>query len=376
MTKNIERKSFPIHVLSTDDTTGIVEAYVSVMGNIDHGNDRIWKGAFTKTLLERFGQLTVLDNHNSNSGEDVIGKAIEAREVDRSQLPEAMLLKNPEITGALYTKTQYLLDTHKGSEIFKRIKAGALNQYSIGFTVPKGKIDFTTEIVNGVKTQIRNIREIILYEWSSVIWGMNPLTSTLGIKKMFEQKAVSLSKYIDKLRSSFEQLYLVEIEEGEYKYTTSQYWVGEIFDDFIYACPSYSFKEQTEFPYYKVYYRYDQSTEEFFFEPQENWIGGSYQFVEGVKSFEPAEIVETLELDEKAGKVLSSANQTLVENAIAALQALYEAANKPIDNEEYTSNDVVNENDNKADPIESVTLDFELQRKRYLEQLHILKSKG
>jgi HK97 family phage prohead protease len=368
MKNTIEHKSFPIHVLSTDDTTGIVEAYVSVMGNIDSGNDRIWKGAFKKTLLERFGQLTVLDNHNSNSGEDVIGKAIEAREVDRNQLPEEMLAKNPEITGALYTKTQYLLDTHKGSEIFKRIKAGALNQYSIGFTVPKGKIDFTTELINGVKTQIRNIREIILYEWSSTIWGMNSLTTTIGVKKMFEQKAVSLSKYIDKLRSTFEQLYLVEVEEGEYKYTTSNFWVGEIFDDYIYVCPSYSFKEQTEYPYYKVYYRYDQPTDEFIFEPQTNWIGGSYQFVEGVKAFEPTEEI-------KAGKVLSSANQTLVENAIAALQALYEAANKPIDNEEYTSNDVVNEDETKADPPTAVTLDLELQRKRYLEQLQILKLK-
>lgn len=363
----MEFKNLDIFVVNTDSETGIVEAYVSLMGSIDHGNDRIHKGSFSKTLLERFGQLQILDNHNANSGEDVIGKALEAKEVARENLPAEMLEKFPETTAALYTKTQYLLETTKGLEIFKRIKAGALRQYSIGFVVPKGKIDFSNETINNVKTQIRNIREVILYEWSPVIWGMHSGTQTLGVKSMFEQKAVSLTKYIDELRRAFEQLYLVEVEEGEYKYTTSNFWVTEIFDDYLYVCPSYYFREQTEYPYYKVFYRYDQETSEFFFEPQENWVGGSYQFVAGVKVFEA-------DLETKAGKVLSSANQTLVENAINALTVLLEAANKPIDNELDNNTETPND-EVKADPINSVTFNQDLERERILADLFLLKTR-
>ena len=176
----MEHKTLPFIVTKVDDEKGIVTHTVAVMGNVDLGNDVIHSGAFTKTISERLGQIRVLDSHNTDSIMRVIGKPIAMREISAAELPMQVKQRFPEADGALLADTQFLLNTPEGRGAFERIKAAAVAEFSIGYEAMD--FDFEEREVDGVKQTIRNLRTIKLYEYSPVIFAMNPATSTVGVK--------------------------------------------------------------------------------------------------------------------------------------------------------------------------------------------------
>jgi len=178
--QHIPTKELPIFVTKTDDALGIVEAIVSVFGVIDDGLDVIHAGAYTKTIAERGGRVRVLDQHNTDSIMRVIGKPLEMREVGRADLPAEVLERFPEATGGLLTRSQFLMDTPEGDGAYKRIKSGAVGEYSIGYEALD--YDYSKATRDGKQVTVRNLRTIKLWEYSPVIWGMNPATATAGVK--------------------------------------------------------------------------------------------------------------------------------------------------------------------------------------------------
>lgn len=173
-------KTFPVFISKIDGEKGIVEAFVAVMGNIDFQDEIIHRGAFSKTLQDRGGKIRVLDNHNFWSTLSVVGKPLEIKEVGRTELPDAMLAEFPDVTGALFTRTQYLMNTPEGFGVFKRIQAAAITEYSIGFEIIRQDTS-EVETDEGLMT-INNIREIKLFEYSAVIFAANPATATVSAK--------------------------------------------------------------------------------------------------------------------------------------------------------------------------------------------------
>ena len=178
----MEHKTFPALTTKVDGDQGVVEAIVAVMGNIDAGSDRIEPGAFRKTLAEHGHKVKVLDQHNTNSVLCVVGKPIEIREVDRSALPAALVMEYPTANGGLYTKTQYLTETPEGMGVFQRIKAGAIDQYSIGYDTIKGGVDYETLTDKDGTHTTRVLKELRLFEYSPCVWAMNSATTTLSAK--------------------------------------------------------------------------------------------------------------------------------------------------------------------------------------------------
>lgn len=174
--REMERKALPVFVTKVDGELGIVDAIVSTLGIIDHGDDMIVAGAYTKTITERGRKVRVLDAHNSYSISDVIGKPVMMREVGREELPEEVLARWPEATGGLLTSTQYALATEKGREAFALIRDGFVDEYSIGFEV------MASEYRKIGDTTVRIIKEVRLWEYSPVVWGMNPATATVSVK--------------------------------------------------------------------------------------------------------------------------------------------------------------------------------------------------
>ena len=175
-----EIKRFPAFQLKIDEKLGIVEHIIAVMGNVDHGNDRIHNGAFAKTIVERGGKIKVLDNHRQDTVMAAIGKSISLREIDRNQLPAELLAEYPDATGALVAKTQFLMGTDEGRGAFIRIRDGAIDEYSIGYEPMKGATEFTQR--EGMAA-VRELKEIKLYEYSPVLFGMNSATMTISSKK-------------------------------------------------------------------------------------------------------------------------------------------------------------------------------------------------
>ena len=177
----MEHKTFPAFQIKLDADQGIVEHVVAVFGNIDLGGDIIHPGAFTKTIRERGTKIRCLDQHKTDSILAVIGKPLEIREISRAQLPPDVQAANPDATGGLYVKTKFLLDTPEGAGAFARIKAGAVDEYSIGYDAMDSDYGKTTK--DGKEMTVRNLRTIKLWEYSPVVFGMNPVTVTLSAKE-------------------------------------------------------------------------------------------------------------------------------------------------------------------------------------------------
>ncbi len=179
MTK--ETKIFPGYVMKADEDTGVVEAYVSIMGIVDEDMppDMIENGAFTKTIQERgpagANKIRVLHQHGWS---EVIGKPIELVEHSRDQLPVELLEKFPGATGGLFTKTQFVLDVQRARETFALYKAGAMDEWSIGFDTLDSDMDKDDNSV-----AFRRIKEVRLWEYSPVTWGANQATITTAVKE-------------------------------------------------------------------------------------------------------------------------------------------------------------------------------------------------
>jgi phage head maturation protease len=176
----MERKIFPSFAVKVDTDRGVIEHIFAVLGNVDEGSDRLHLGSFAKTIAERGRKVRVLDHHNTDSIMRAIGKPLAMRELSRSELPPDLLMMYPTATGGVLAETQFLMDTPEGKGAFIRYKEGALDEWSFGYDALD--VDYTKEIIDGKEMSVRNIRTLKLYEYSPVLWGMNPATATLSAK--------------------------------------------------------------------------------------------------------------------------------------------------------------------------------------------------
>jgi len=186
----VEHKTFPSFVMKVDAAQGIVEHLVAVMGNKDLGDDVIWPGAFTKTLSERGNRVKVLDLHKTDSIMRVLGKPVMLREIGAAELPVSVKAKYPDATGALAATTQFNLRTPEGLGAFERIKAGDISEWSFGYDA------ITPDFSRGPdgKSTVRNLREVRLFEYSPVIFGMNEATMTLSAKESMKDEVGSMGE--------------------------------------------------------------------------------------------------------------------------------------------------------------------------------------
>ncbi len=164
----IEYKETVLAVVGIDDR--LVKQIFAVMGNIDEGSDRIWNGAFTKTLSERAEDIQILWQHDG--GDPPIGVPVAIKEIGKPELPPELVARFPDATGALYGEVKYL-DTPRGNEVLIGIREKAIRKNSIGYMTIKADYD------NSSGQNIRNLRELALYDLSPVNWGMNRATQNV-----------------------------------------------------------------------------------------------------------------------------------------------------------------------------------------------------
>lgn len=141
------------------DTTGRrVQFYVAAYGNTDSHGDIILPGAFTKTLKENgpnaaANRLKFLKDHNPQTP---LGNIVEAHDA-----PDGLIL------------TGKVSNTSYGNDVLA-LEADGVYEHSIGYrTVKQQKTSKGNELV-----------ELMLFEGSSVTWGSNPNTPTIGIKSL------------------------------------------------------------------------------------------------------------------------------------------------------------------------------------------------
>lgn len=176
-----ERKHFPTFVKSYDEDQGIVEHFVAVIGNVDEGGDRVMPNAFVKTISERSNRIKALDMHSTDSVTRIVGRPLEMREVGKNELTPEILAYAPDATGGLLIKTQYAIDTTRGRDVFNLVKGGYAPESSIGYDAVQK--EYVKELDRTGKERIvRNLNQIRLWEYSNVIFGMNPATAVVSAK--------------------------------------------------------------------------------------------------------------------------------------------------------------------------------------------------
>jgi len=146
-----------------------VTGFAAIIGNIDDGHDKIYNGAFRKTIKENGGRVKHFWQHDIMM--PPVANILELKEVKREDMPERLTADHPEITGGLKVVREYL-DTPRADEILTGIKAGALAEMSIGYDPVK----FDYEEDKELGGMVRNLREIRLWDTSDVNFGMNSLT--------------------------------------------------------------------------------------------------------------------------------------------------------------------------------------------------------
>lgn len=148
----------PSVIKDVDAKQGIVVSYPSTFGVVDSGKERVNKGAFTRTI-NAWGpdgkkRTKVLFNHEPWS---IIGRPQVLREDDYG----------------LYAESK-IVPTTLGKDVLMLIEEGVITEQSIGFTPVK------TE--KSEEDGILDIKEVKLYEYSFLAWGMNQETPILGVK--------------------------------------------------------------------------------------------------------------------------------------------------------------------------------------------------
>lgn len=152
-----------------NEAEGIVEAFVSGVGNKDSVGDIVEPGAFKKSLERRHPR--VIWSHDWNIP---VGKVLEIYEVgpDDPRLPAKM--KKARI-GGLYAKVQFNLLSEKGREAFASVAFfGKDQEWSIGYKTLRSKFD--------PMVKANRLQEVELFEVSPVLHGANQLTGTVSVK--------------------------------------------------------------------------------------------------------------------------------------------------------------------------------------------------
>uniref|UniRef100_A0A6H1ZF37 Putative peptidase n=1 Tax=viral metagenome TaxID=1070528 RepID=A0A6H1ZF37_9ZZZZ len=171
----MEYKILPQFVKELDIPSRTVTGIFAVHGNIDEGGDISVNGSFGKQLNDGSRQRQrFLWAHNSYNPPVASIKGI--CEVEKADLPEAVLKWAPEATGGVLVTRKYYDGVELADWVFKGIQEGDVTEMSYGYD------PVVYEIVDDdERPKLRRIlREIKLFDISDVNWGMNPATA--GVK--------------------------------------------------------------------------------------------------------------------------------------------------------------------------------------------------
>jgi HK97 family phage prohead protease len=137
--------------------SGSFEGYAAIFGNVDLGGDIIERDAFKEFSRNADGKTIILNQHNQR---DPIGIA------EVVQDSKGLAFKGQLVLEAPSARTAYAL-----------MKAKALGGMSMGYDVLAGGAET-------MKSGVRTLKALKLWEISPVTFGMNPLAGISSVKSM------------------------------------------------------------------------------------------------------------------------------------------------------------------------------------------------
>jgi len=153
-----ERKSFVCDLqLKTLNGQGRFAGYASVFNIVDQQRDIILRGAFSRTVKGRAGDIKLLWQHQQAE-------------------PIGMFNRMFEDARGLYVEGSLLLNVRRAQEAHTLLKAGVVKGLSIGYSPVRYKID--------AKSGVRVLAEVDLWEVSLVTFPANEAANVTVVKQI------------------------------------------------------------------------------------------------------------------------------------------------------------------------------------------------
>ena len=152
-----------------DGDSRTISGYAAVFGNIDKARDKLIKGCFANSILERGPQSNAND------------KILLLWQHDMSE-PIGRITKLQEDEKGLYFEAE-IDEIELGDRALKQLESGTLNQFSIGYSYVWERCDWDEE------QNCYVVKEVKLYEISVVSIGCNGETEYLGLKSVEDTDA-------------------------------------------------------------------------------------------------------------------------------------------------------------------------------------------
>lgn len=165
----MQHKEMQVKDYSYDSGSRTISGYAAVFGNVDKVKDKLVKGCFANSILERGPQsgandkILLLWQHDMS---EPLGRITVLREDDKGLYFEA------EID-----------EIEIGDRVLKQLESGTLNQFSIGYNYVWEHCDWDDA------ENCLVVKEVKLYEISVVSIGCNGQTEYLGLKSQEDAEA-------------------------------------------------------------------------------------------------------------------------------------------------------------------------------------------
>jgi uncharacterized protein len=184
-----------------DEKTGMITGHCAVFGNIDSDKERCLPGCFDKTLAERgVGSSKLRIKHLwQHSSFDPIGVPV---------------VLQPDDFG-LYFESKMGKDSFSQDKLQQHID-GIISELSFGYNTMRFQ-DSKDENGNLI---CRDLIELKMWEYSSVTWGANSLTSIVSAKGEIKDILANLTKRLEALSKG--------LKNGRYTEETCEEFEAEI----------------------------------------------------------------------------------------------------------------------------------------------------
>jgi len=199
-----QKKMFGGTLKDVDVKSGTVTGYFAGFGNVDSDGDMITPGAFKKSINER--------------GPDGVNRIAHLLQHDTYQ-PLAKPHVLQEDSKGLYFEST-IAGTTYGKDALLLYEAGVYNEHSVGFqTITSERMESGTGIYY-------ELREVKLWEGSTVTWGANSETPFIGFKsagkKQIGDRFDKLIKAIKIGTLTDETIHSIELEIRQIKALLTQ----------------------------------------------------------------------------------------------------------------------------------------------------------
>jgi len=199
-----EHKTVSFEIKEVDEETGVFTGYAATFSKKpDSYGDIIEPGAFAKTLKEAGNRVKILWNHNTL---EPIGKPDELLEDDKG----------------LLVKGKLSLGVQRAKEVLSLMKDGVITEMSIGYDTLK----------ESWQDGIRHLQEVRLWDVSPVTFAANPEAIVLSVKKATTFADLPLADREDEWDASAAEKRVRAWAGGEdninwNKYRQAFYWYDE-----------------------------------------------------------------------------------------------------------------------------------------------------